>query len=264
MAESCLNCGWLVNENYCGNCGQKKFNRIDRRYVLNELESTILQTNKGFLYTIKGVIRNPGKTAKEFINGNRINHYKPILLAFLLCGISAFISFQILGLLEIMKSFYSEQKVLSGFMNDYLALSSRYNSIIMILLVPFYALVTKLAFRKWGQNYFEHIVMNSYILSLYLIMNIVIFYPLIYIFKNNIDLVIQIPSLSLLALPIIILWFFRGFYDKKLFKSIFGRVLLTVLYTIIGFLIFIIIGIIIGIIAVMIKGPEVLEYFGTQ
>ncbi|WBL27337.1 DUF3667 domain-containing protein [Zunongwangia sp. HGR-M22] len=264
MAESCLNCGWLVDGNYCGNCGQKKFNRIDRRYVLNELESSILQTNKGFLYSIKRIIRNPGRTAKEFIDGNRINHYKPILLAFLLCGISAFISFQILGLLEIMKSLYLEQEMLSGFMNDYLTISSRYNSVMMLLLVPFYALVTKLAFRKWGHNYCEHIVMNSYILSLYLIMNIVIIYPLIYIFKNSKDLVIQIPSLSMLALPIIMLWFFRGFYDKKPFKSIFGRVLLTVIYTIIGLLILLLIGIIIGIIAVMIKGPEVLKYFGTQ
>lgn len=73
MAESCLNCGKSIEENYCGNCGQKRFSRIDRKYIFSELENTVLQTNKGFLFSVKSILKNPGKTAKEFINGSRIN-----------------------------------------------------------------------------------------------------------------------------------------------------------------------------------------------
>ena len=65
--ESCFNCGNSVTENYCAHCGQKKYSRIDKKYIVNELQDTILQTNKGFLFSLKNILKNPGRTAKEFI-----------------------------------------------------------------------------------------------------------------------------------------------------------------------------------------------------
>ena len=65
-----------------------------------------------------------------------------------------------------------QEKTQSQFMNDYMSFTSSYNSIIMLMLIPFFALITKLAFRKWGHNYYEHVVMNAYILSFYTIINI--------------------------------------------------------------------------------------------
>lgn len=166
MEGTCLNCGKPVSDNYCGSCGQKKYSRIDGRYILAELQDTILQTNKGFLYSIKNIIINPGKTARQFIEGSRINHCKPILLAFLLSGISAFISYNIIGFIEIMEKYYSKLNMSSQFMTDYFSFVSSYSSIIMLSLIPFLAIMTKIAFWKLGQNYYEHILMNAYILSL--------------------------------------------------------------------------------------------------
>ncbi|MBU6205916.1 MAG: DUF3667 domain-containing protein [Bacteroidetes bacterium] len=40
----------------------------------------MLHTNKGLFYSIKKTLRNPGKTAKAFINGSLVNHYKPITM----------------------------------------------------------------------------------------------------------------------------------------------------------------------------------------
>jgi hypothetical protein len=257
--ESCFNCGNPVNNNYCGFCGQKKYTRIDKKYILSELENTILQTNKGFLFSIKKIVINPGGTARKFIGGSRINHYKPILLAFLLSGISAFISFKIIGLKEITEEFYSKQQMISEFMIDYLSFTSSYNSIIFLSLIPFLAIVTKIALRKWGDNYYEHIVMNAYILSLYLIINIVILYPLMYFLKGNADFIVQLSSLSILTVPLIMIWFFKGYYLEKSLKSIVGRVLLMILNIIIGFLFLMIASIILGFIFAMIMGPEALD-----
>lgn len=53
MAQTCLNCGNPVMDNYCSNCGQKKFKRIDKKYIWDELQYTVFHTNKGFLYSIK-------------------------------------------------------------------------------------------------------------------------------------------------------------------------------------------------------------------
>lgn len=108
MENFCKNCNQLITANFCANCGQKKFKRIDKKYIWDELQYTVFHTNKGLLYSVKNILKNPGKTAKEFIDGNRVNHYKPILLVFVLSGISAFISYKIIGLKEIMSDFYSK------------------------------------------------------------------------------------------------------------------------------------------------------------
>lgn len=264
MKHNCQNCGQIITENFCSNCGQKKYKRIDRKYILDEIQYTFLHTNKGFLYSVKNIIKNPGKTAREFIDGNRVNHYKPILLAFVLSGISTFISYKIIGLNKIMREFYSKQHMNSQFMNDYMSFTSSYNSIIMLMLIPFFALITKLAFRKWGHNYYEHVVMNAYILSFYTIINIVILYPIMYLLKSNIDLIIPLTSMSMLTIPFILLWFFKEFYSNKSLKNIIGRILLIILFTIVFFIFFIIAIMIGGFIFAMVKGPEAIEYIKPQ
>jgi len=65
MKEICQNCKNTITDNFCGNCGQKKYKRIDRKYIFDELQYTILHTNKGFFYSIKNIFRNPGKNCKR-------------------------------------------------------------------------------------------------------------------------------------------------------------------------------------------------------
>ena len=98
MENICKNCNQVITENFCANCGQKKYKKIDKKYIWDELQYTVFHTNKGLLYSVKNILKNPGKTAKEFIDGNRVNHYKPILLVFVLSGIATFISFKVLSM----------------------------------------------------------------------------------------------------------------------------------------------------------------------
>lgn len=261
MAENCQNCNEVITASFCGSCGQKKFKRIDRKYISDEIQYTFLHTNKGFLYSVKNIIKNPGKTAKEFIDGNRVNHYKPILLAFVLSGISAFISYKIIGLSEIMSAMYANtQNVNSKFMNDYMTVVNSYNSIFMLMLIPLFALFTKLAFRKWGHNYYEHVVMNAYILCFYTIFNIFIIYPLMYIFKENTDYIMLLTCVSFLLSPIMLIWFFKEVYSEKKLKSIIGRVVLIMIYAIIGFVVLMILIGSLFVLYSVIQGPEAIEH----
>ncbi len=70
----CASCGHEINQNFCPNCGQKKYRRIDAHYIKEEIQYTILHTNKGFFYTLKNLLKNPGKTTRDYLDGNRINH----------------------------------------------------------------------------------------------------------------------------------------------------------------------------------------------
>ena len=263
MESNCKNCNTVFEDNFCGNCGQKKYKRIDKKYIWDEVQYTFLHTNKGFLYSVKSIIKNPGKTAKDFIDGNRVNHYKPILLAFVLSGISTFISYKIIGLNKIMSEFYTAKNLNSEFLNDYMTFTSSYSSFIMLFSIPFFALFTKLAFRKWGHNYYEHIVMNSYVLSFYTLISIFITYPLLYLFKNDSAIFASITTYSMFFIPFILTWFFKEMYPEKKLTTIILRVLLTLLIMIVTFFILMLFFVVVGIVLAM-TNPEAVNYLKTK
>ena len=237
MAENCLNCGNIIAENFCSNCGQKKFKRIDRKYVIDELQYSFIHTNKGFFYSVKNIVKNPGRTARAFIEGNRVNHYKPLLLAFVLSGISALISFKLMHFDQIIESEYSKQNINKDFAHQITVFLSNYISIISLLSIPLFALFTKITFRKWGQNYYEHIIMNAIILSYYTILSIVIVYPIMYLFKDEAMVFRTVSFLSMFSMPFILIWFFKSFYPERSIKTIILRIILLFIVLLIAFMI---------------------------
>ncbi|WP_113634999.1 DUF3667 domain-containing protein [Nubsella zeaxanthinifaciens] len=260
MEQTCLNCDYTIDENYCRHCGQKRFKRIDKKYVTDEIQYLLIHTNKGFLYTVKKLIKSPGGTAKEFIDGNRVNHYKPMLLAFLLSGISAFISFKIIGFAKIMRELYEGQHMNSAFMNDYMSFVTSYNSFIMLAMIPVFALSTWIAFHNWKNNYYEHIVMNAYILAAYNIMTIVIVYPILFAVRHNTNLVSSISTLSFILTPFLLTWFFKGFYIHKPLKQIIWKVLASLGLVSVAFFILMVVVAIAAFIYGITQGPEAIKY----
>ena len=260
MEYICQNCNHTITENFCGNCGQKKFKRIDKKYVLDEVQYSLIHTNRGFLYSAKKILKNPGKTAHEFIYGNRVNHYKPLLLVFLLSGISTFISLKVIGLDKILSDYYTAQHLNSKLMNDMMAVVFSYNSIIMLILIPIISIFTKLALKKWGQNYYEHIIMNAYALSFYIFLSIIVLYPIMFLLRTNANAYSIFTCLTMLTLPLISIWFYKGFYPDKSLKTIILRVLLIIGLIFLAYILMLLIAIVIGIIAAMLIGPDVLKY----
>lgn len=253
MNTICPNCQHEITGNFCSNCGQKKYKRIDRKYISDELQYSLLHTNKGFFYSVKSIAKNPGKTAREFIDGNRVNHYKPILLVLLLSGISAFVSFKLVGLEKTMILAYANMGIKGSIAHSVISAISTYNSFIMLLFVPIFAGLTKLAFWKSGHNYFEHIVFNAFIVSFYTIATIVISSPILYFIKDDPQLTMLISMIFMSVFtPVMLVWFFKGLYPEKKLLTIILRVLL------IGVLLFClyILAIIIMAVALIVFQPE--------
>ncbi|PZO28178.1 MAG: hypothetical protein DCF13_09570 [Flavobacteriaceae bacterium] len=245
MEDNCKNCETLITGNFCSNCGQKKYKRIDRKYLIDELQYTVLHTNKGFFYSVKKILRNPGKTAKEFIEGSRVNHYKPILLTFLLSGISTFISFKFLDTTRIMKEYYTSLKMPDTASNNLMTFLSSYNSLIMLISIPVISIITYLLFRKWKTNYYEHIIMNAYIQCFYSLFNILFLYPILFFLKDgNLGLFMTVTMVSILSIPVIMVWFYKDFFPER---SIGDVIVKVVFFVIIG--LFLYIGIVISFIA---------------
>ncbi|MNK02649.1 hypothetical protein D3C87_204740 [compost metagenome] len=240
MENTCLNCNHLITENFCTYCGQKKYKRIDRKYLTDEVQYMVIHTNKGFFYSLKNIIKAPGKTARDFIDGNRVNHYKPLLMAFVLSGISAFISFKIIDINSVMERYFAahtEQKIAVSWMNDLTSVMSSYNSAIMLLLIPIISIVTFLVFRKWGQNYYEHIIMNTYIQILYTIISIVLLSPIMYFLKDSPDtFMFVVIGSTFIIYPIIMTWLYKQFYSEKSIGDVIIKVLLLMAVGIILYL----------------------------
>ena len=256
MQNNCTHCANIHEGNFCNYCGQKKFHRIDRKYIWDEVQYTLIHFNKGFMYSIKSIAKNPGKTARSFVDGDRVNHYKPISLAFVLAGISAFLSYKVIGLDKAMQKATTSLNQNTGFMNDFMRYTIDYNSFIMLALAPLVAIFTWFALRKWGHNFYEHVVMNAFGVSLYLIYTIVITYPIMFFLKSDIDLLIKFSMVPFLIVPFFMIWFYKGFYSEKSLKTIILRVLFIVFLLLLVYILLIVAGII----YVIITGPESLQY----
>ncbi|NMH27946.1 DUF3667 domain-containing protein [Flavobacterium silvaticum] len=256
--SQCLNCEETIVANFCPNCGQKKFKRIDRKYLIDELQYSVIHTNKGFFYSVKKILLNPGKTAREFIDGNRVNHYKPILMAFTLVGITTFVSYKILGLQNIMKEVYAAMKINDNVSHDVITFLSSYNSAMMLAFIPLVSAFSAIAFRKWGQNYYEHIIMNTYGLCFYTLFSLLVIYPVMYLTRHEVQTFMTVSMLSSTVVLPIMVWFYKQFYYEKSLVSIIIRVLLMFVAMFILFVIAIFASVILF---VIIKGPEAAAYF---
>ena len=229
----CKNCEHTFQGNFCNHCGQKsKTTRLNWGYLKDEIEYTFLHINKGFLYSIKQIITRPGDTAREFIEGKRVHHYKPILMVFVLAGLNGFLT----SFLKIDKEILSVAKVSSknkefqeNFLKMYEWIFSHY-ALIELAFIPFLSLFSWIAFKKYGYNYIENIIINSFASSQRLIFGVITF-PLMY-FANpkyvmSISSILYIPILGLTT------WFYLQLYKDKVIGNVILRLILF------GFLMFI-------------------------
>lgn len=253
--EQCKQCETNFQGEFCPRCGQRKFTRINARYVRSEFTDSVLKMNHGFLFTLKGLLTRPGKVARDYIDGRRQMHARPFRMAVLLTVISSFIAFKLLGMSDIMLQTQYYQNTISSLdgdsgaenMKSMLSFYYNYSSVIMLLMIPSFALITKIAFYRWGQNYYEHLVINAFYFSFSTLVNILFIDLLILIFRNRPESVYVISQISLLLFPLLVFWFFKTFYIEKSA----GEVLLRILALIGLLLALILVLIIIGTLAVI-------------
>jgi Protein of unknown function (DUF3667) len=229
METTCSNCDGTVTLQYCPSCGQKKYRRIDKKYLVEEMQYTVLHVNKGFLYSVKSLLRNPGKTAREYIEGSRVNHYKPILLAVLMSGLYAFISVNLINPSAIYAQSANGDSQVAQDTKGIADFMLHYWNFITLALIPLFAILTRFVFRKQDENYFEHIIMNAYMQSLFSILYILIFIPVSLFLLSTPSLFLTWNNMLLLLYPVGLVWFFRTYYPNLKLSVIIGKVLLMFL-----------------------------------
>lgn len=262
--EKCRQCGTNFEGEFCSQCGQRRYVRINARYVWQEFSDSILKMNHGFLFTLKGLLTRPGKVARDYIDGKRQMHARPFRLAVLLTVISFFIAFKLLDLSSIMLQTQYYQSAVNSLEGDtgveslksMLSFFYNYSSVIMLLLIPCFALITKIAFYGWEQNYYEHLVINAFYFSFSTLINILFINLLLFIFRNQPESVYVISQISLFLFPILVFWFFKTFYIEKSVGEVLLRILALMGLVLALILVLIIIGVLAVILYFLIMGVD--------
>lgn len=188
MTTNCLNCNATLQGNYCSNCGQSAgTHKINIYFLWHDIQHGLLHLDKGILFTVKELFTNPGQSIRQYIEGKRVRHFKPLSLVLVLAGIYGFLShyFQINMLannIEVTGSGENFDQVKHAIEKTTEWISQHY-SVLALFQIPIFALGTYLFFIKTGYNFTEHLVINAFLTGQRLMLRLITF-PIYYIFNG--------------------------------------------------------------------------------
>lgn len=241
MTTTCKNCNQHFKGNFCYSCGQSaEIHEINLHYLWHDIQHGLFHFDNGIFYTIKQLFTRPGKTIREFIEGKRIKHFKPISLILVLAGIYGLLYhfFNINPALVIQDTNPVKEKF-SKF-NEWFG---GHYAIMELLYLPIFSTASYLAFRKENLNFVKHIVLNAFVIGQKLVVNICLF-PLLYIFNGTKSFSRVTIFETLLGIGLIF-WTYAQFFANQTKTKTFSLILLTYFYVIVEL---IIIAIVFGII----------------
>lgn len=153
---TCKNCSESFEGNYCPNCGTiVRAKRIDNHYVVEELEHGILHLDKGILFTLKELLIRPGKSARNFVEGEkeRFKHFKPLGFLIITSVIYGFISHKF--------GYYEADSESNSAIINWIENHNNYANLIAIAYI---ALGLRYVFyRKRDYNLFEYFILMAFV-----------------------------------------------------------------------------------------------------
>lgn len=195
MEIICKNCKHLVGEKYCGQCGQEaSTHKISGHFLWHDIQHGFFHFDKGILYTLRELFTRPGFTIKEYLEGKRVKHFKPISLVIILAGIW--------GLLYHYLPSSNTHSVAEN--TTRLALITKWlrdhYSIAELINLPFYALASFVVFRIY--NYWEHLVINAFLIAQKIVISIVML-PILVSLKDHNTQIIASVMMALISFSLV-------------------------------------------------------------
>lgn len=160
----CKNCNTEITQNYCPICGNpNSLKRIDGKYIATEIGS-VLNFDKGILYTVKELIFRPGKAVKEFILEDRKRLVKPILFL-IVCSVVYTIAQQFLEFEDgyINMNFDDWNDRIIGKIFNWISKNYGYANILMAVFITIWI---KLFFRKYKYNHYEIFILLCFTMGI--------------------------------------------------------------------------------------------------
>ncbi|MCW5921977.1 MAG: DUF3667 domain-containing protein [Saprospiraceae bacterium] len=167
---TCKNCAHEFEGKFCPQCGQKaKTKRITTKQVFKEARERLFHYDQGFFYTMKEMLVRPGHSVREYLEGKRVRHFKPLKFLFWSAAIN-FLIFHYIGLDKELMQKLSDQQQGSHPIGQRLSqkvfqVLSDHPALMLFCMIPFIAFWSWLLFRRRGYNYAEHFVLNTFLMG---------------------------------------------------------------------------------------------------
>jgi hypothetical protein len=205
----CLNCGDTTDSKYCPNCGQKtSTTRFSLRNLFtDDIVTSVFELEKGFFYTLRQLLIRPGHAVRAYVEGKRATYYNYFSLLFLIVAVDILLQeFSQIRLSDL----YQESIKSETFLDFVDKLNNEYAKAFVLGMIPVYAGVTFLLFRRANQNFAEHFVANAYRAALELFLGL--FITLSTVFISNIEIFTIISQvIAIVALAYSIVFYFQYF-----------------------------------------------------
>ncbi|HOZ74532.1 MAG TPA: DUF3667 domain-containing protein [Flavobacterium sp.] len=209
---TCKNCHTIFEGNFCNNCGQSaQTHKLNAHFLWHDVQHGLFHFDKGMYYSAKELYLRPGHSIREFIEGKRVSHFKPISLVIVLATTYGLLyhSYD----LNLFKTNGTEIPKPDQVLNNWMA---QHYSWLTLATIPLYTLGTYVSFKSQGYNYIELFVLNTFKASQRLLLHIVTF-PVVLHF--NATPTIKTVMLWLYVLDIVLIYWTNFQFFNKLSKA---------------------------------------------
>ncbi|GAA3739831.1 hypothetical protein GCM10022422_24230 [Flavobacterium ginsengisoli] len=231
MEIICKNCHQIFKGHYCNNCGQTaETHKINAHFLWHDIQHGLLHFDKGILYSLKQLFTRPGHSIREFIEGKRVHHFKPLSLVVVLATLYGLLYHYFhINTFEAAKT----SNIDSDYINEWFA---THFSWVTVGSIPIYTIGTYLVFRKQGYNFVELFVLNTFKAAQRISVQLVTMPVLI--FLNHTSHIAQYNNVMYVIGIILIFWTNMQFFNKmSKIKAFFLTLLSHLIFLICFFLI---------------------------
>lgn len=220
----CKSCAAPLSGVYCGQCGQKVIQRrITMRAIFEDIFNQISNVDHGLIYTFFILFKKPDQVVLDYLAGKTVKYSSPFRYLIFWTAVSTLIYIglgfydqQVAGMADLMQP--SENQKANEFATLYNDLMKQYFQLVNILYIPFFAIVTRIFFKKHGFNYAEHLVANAYFSA----QASIVFIPVLFL-SLNMDL---ITTLSMLIMVLYYTYAIHNLFKQGWLAAFFKVVLI--------------------------------------
>ena len=221
--SSCINCNTEIIGEFCHNCSQKSTTqRLDiKHFIQHDIIHGVFHFDKGLPFTLKEIILRPALVAQNYIQGKRVRYYNFFYLTLVIIGFTLLIQSYIGA--PILKNNNPSYVKSINFAKE----NMKY---ILLSFIPFFAISSRIVYRKVKYNIAEHSIIASICLIYFLLYNLL---------SDLLKLIgmgkIFDPFINLLSTVTIILIYtqvFKEFYQNRRYLNVINAFLTLFLFTI--------------------------------
>lgn len=166
----CKNCNnsLIEDHDFCSNCGARVIrNRLTIKNLFEHISETFFNYDNKLFRTFIKLFTDPADVIGGYISGVRKKYVNPLSYLGLALTIGGLYIF-------IMNKFFPDSLDMSAmvadgqeeFMKNWFEITQDYYTIMMVLFLPFYALISRLVFlKRKDYNYTEHIIFFAYVFA---------------------------------------------------------------------------------------------------